>query len=92
LKLLRGDELAQFYLMRVVEACVLERLEKVVGAQREHRVLASAGDVAERVTEKHLDDTDGPDDRHAMMRLESCRRFAGHRRALPAGPAPPPAN
>jgi hypothetical protein len=69
-----SDELAQFGLVGVVEARVLEQLEHVVGAEREHRVPSPAGDVAEGVGEERLADADGPDDGDVVARLDEAQR------------------
>ncbi len=67
-------ELAQLGLVAVIEAGVLERLEHLVGADREDGRAAPAGDVTERVREEGLADADGADDGDVGMGFEEPQR------------------
>ena len=69
-----GDELAEFGLVGLIEAGVLEGLEQAIGAQRQDRVPAAAGDVAEGVGEEGLADPDRADDRHVGVGFEEAQR------------------
>jgi hypothetical protein len=76
-----GDQLAEFRLMAVIEVRVLERLENLIGPDREDRGAAPASDVAERMGEKGLADVDRADDRDVGVRGRV--RSLVHRRSEP---------
>src|SRR6266545_3162918 len=69
-----GEQLAEFGLVILGEAGVLEGLEQRVRAEGEDGVAAATGNVAQGVGEKALADADGADEGDVVMRLQESER------------------
>ena len=69
-----GEQLAEFGLVILGEAGVLEGLEQRVRAEGEDGVAAATGDVAQGVGEKGFADADGADEGDVVMRLQEAER------------------